>query len=969
MMTLRLFWRRLTIFSFSILCFTHVFFFADGLWAEANPMAEDRPTASHRAIDDRGLPDPVVKIDETGTIRGRITFRNGLDPNFWVDINAYRSDTLDFAGRGSSFGVGDYQIDLRPGRYYLVVEAPEVADEIYPDLPCPTRPEGPCAELTSGTEIAVVAGQTVDGIDFELDFPGSVSGTVVDGTTGEPLERVKIAARSVQGYIRGFAMTDDTGFYRIEGLEPTEYFITTLQAELYAGYDGQLYEGIACLDDTCDVTLGDPVAVELSVNTPGIDFSLNKMASLSGRITDRLSGEPLDSSRVRFRDQEGLLRHVATTGPDGTYVLEGLPAGTWYLATEKAGYVPHLWGDLPCPEIDGCEPLDGTAIQVEANAEMTGFDLQPYPSAQISGRLLDAQTGEPLSSGLLRLWTADGQAVASGSLADDGTFTIPGLGTAVYERAFHLVAEGPPAYLDEAWGGVWCPTSQGGLCEPTTGTPIVLSPTEERTGVDIELDLGAGLTGTVLESETGEPRVTGVVELWTPDGERVASAGIASDGEYLLEGVVPGSYRVATQTARHVDEAYPDLRCPFYPESCDPTEAQLVEAQLGEVSTLDFELELGGEIQGEVTDGQFGFPVTSGLVYARDAAGRVVGRSYTYPQPYRLGGLPVGEATFVTAEDPHRGDQLYPALPCDEGLCDMTAGQALYPNAEELIDNIDFVLQIEDVCAEGLCLGVNGRFHVEVIWTDPSGQSGLAQGTALGTDSAHFWFFDPGNVELMVKVLDACAINDYFWIFAAGLTDVEVEIKIRDRFSSQTRTYRNPPGSSFQTITDTSALNGCGSASGLDQPTSMRTTSMATTPVASSTAVDPCAAEPDVLCLADGRFRIRAHWRSSDSQGDGLGASLSDASGTFWFFDENNVELLVKVLDGCAINDRYWIFAAGLTDLEVTLEIDDTVGLETRSYSRPLGEPFEPVIDTNALQTCDSARGALSFGSNWGGRP
>jgi len=55
--------------------------------------------------------------------------------------------------------------------------------------------------------------------------------------------------------------------------------------------------------------------------------------------------------------------------------------------------------------------------------------------------------------------------------------------------------------------------------------------------------------------------------------------------------------------------------------------------------------------------------------------------------------------------------------------------------------------------AQALCLG--GRFQVTVSWKDPAGAMGAGQSVPLTADTGAFWFFSPGNLELMIKVLDA----------------------------------------------------------------------------------------------------------------------------------------------------------------------------------------------------------------------
>ena len=73
--------------------------------------------------------------------------------------------------------------------------------------------------------------------------------------------------------------------------------------------------------------------------------------------------------------------------------------------------------------------------------------------------------------------------------------------------------------------------------------------------------------------------------------------------------------------------------------------------------------------------------------------------------------------------------------------------------------------------------------------------------------------------------------------------------------------------------------------------------------------------------------------------------------GLFTFFAPDNWELLVKVLDGCAVNDRYWVFAAATTDVEVRLQVTDTGSGTVREYSSPLGSTAA-ITDTGTFASC-----------------
>ena len=114
-----------------------------------------------------------------------------------------------------------------------------------------------------------------------------------------------------------------------------------------------------------------------------------------------------------------------------------------------------------------------------------------------------------------------------------------------------------------------------------------------------------------------------------------------------------------------------------------------------------------------------------------------------------------------------------------------------------------------------------------------------------------------------------------------------------------------------------------------------------------------CVADATTLCLNGGRFRVGTQWGAADgSTGHGHAVNLTANSGYFWFFDAANIEMVVKVLDGCSSNRNYWTFAAGLTNVFVTTTVTDTYSGATRTYTNQQGTPFAPIQDTAAFATC-----------------
>ena len=110
--------------------------------------------------------------------------------------------------------------------------------------------------------------------------------------------------------------------------------------------------------------------------------------------------------------------------------------------------------------------------------------------------------------------------------------------------------------------------------------------------------------------------------------------------------------------------------------------------------------------------------------------------------------------------------------------------------------------------ATTLCLN-NNRFAVTADFRTLQGQSGAATGVELTADSGYFYFFNAANIEIVIKVLNACAVNQSYWVFAAGLTNVEVDLQVLDTQTGTVKTYHNPIETAFAPIQDTSAFAAC----------------------------------------------------------------------------------------------------------------------------------------------------------------
>ena len=114
-----------------------------------------------------------------------------------------------------------------------------------------------------------------------------------------------------------------------------------------------------------------------------------------------------------------------------------------------------------------------------------------------------------------------------------------------------------------------------------------------------------------------------------------------------------------------------------------------------------------------------------------------------------------------------------------------------------------------------------------------------------------------------------------------------------------------------------------------------------------------CASDQSTLCLNGGRFRVTATFDAGNgNSGAAQVISLTDDTGYLWFFNSSNVEAVIKVLNGCGLGGYYWVFAGGLTNVEVTITVTDTLNNVQKVYQNPANTTFQPIQDTSAFATC-----------------
>jgi len=268
-----------------------------------------------------------------------------------------------------------------------------------------------------------------------------------------------------------------------------------------------------------------------------------------------------------------------------------------------------------------------------------------------------------------------------------------------------------------------------------------------------------------------------------------------------------------------------------------------------------------------------------------------------------------------------------------------------------------------------LCL-LDGRFQVQAHWRTLAGESGVGHALEVpGSDETGlFWFFAEDNIELVVKTLDATSFSGFYWNFYGALSNVEYWITVTDTEAGDNVTYHNPQGE-ICGFPDTRAFpridpNPAPVVAGADHHPRLLGGSSAPSPAdpvlrslpAAGSTGGSCEPSDTALCLINNRFRVEVTWdntaRIPGSQGNGhvrpVETVEGDDTGFFWFFDEDNIELVVKVLDARVINNNFWVFYGGLSDVEYHITVTDTATGNMLPFDNTLGD-FCGAADTTTL--------------------
>ena len=553
-----------------------------------------------------------------GSISGIVYVANSSSTPL-AGANVWASDFDGTGGHGwaRSRADGSYTIEgLAGGQHRVEAQYEGLVHKIYDDT----------TQWDQATPVAVADGVDTPNIDFTLVSGGRITGTVYDSSM-TPVARASIHANSYDGQGGwGWAQTRTDGTYEVTGLSSGDYRVQADASD--QGLTQQFYSS------TADWGLAARVSVAVGSTTPEINFILSSGGSIAGTVTDEATGLPIFGADVWAEVFDCCGGGNGTrTRLDGTYVISGLAPGNYRVQA-------NVWDSAYVGEFFAGTSDWGQATPVTVGADTTtpDIDFSLTTGGSISGLIFDEATGLPIANA--DVWADTYDCCGGGGWTRsnlDGTYTIDCLSTGDFRVTAQADDQG---YVREFYAS-------------TTGwhlaMRVAVTSSQDTSNIDFSLVSGGSISSRVTRESDGTPVAD--ADVWADSYDCCGGGNGArtdSNGNYVIEGLNTGDYRVQVRADQH------GLVGNFFPTTTDWAQASRVTVGAGTTTpNIDFTLPGGGSISGNVTESDGVTPIANANVSAFGTAGWGHGQTDGNGD-YSIGGLASGDYR-VEADAADRG--------------------------------------------------------------------------------------------------------------------------------------------------------------------------------------------------------------------------------------------------------------------------------------------------------------------------
>ncbi len=643
----------------------------------------------------------------TGTLQGTLTEQGNpaVFPQgqvravpFGTDVfNAYTTNVLPD---------GTYTLIVPPGRYVLQTQNhPEHVRQAWPGITCVDR--NLCNGFYGGDVIEVADG-SVSTHDFQLDRGVRVTGTVTDALSNPiPNAFVRLVSRNRSIQSNGFA--DASGVYLSnDALPPGDYRVVAEPADFNSTIIGRLHDGQLC-EFGCNQLPVSFATINDTMSATTFNFQLVQGFGLSGTVFESDGITALEGAFVQLASVDGYTFTSTETDASGNYEFPVLRPTDYNIIVTHPERLGQVYPSVDCFGF-ACSAEVGTPISLGAAPQALDFDLQTGNS--VSGTIRRVSDGTPVEGVAVGVFNS--LQGSNGALTDAaGNYFVGGLPEGTFFVSARPNQVLTPGLQRAFLGNVNCPASQCG----DFGTPLTISAGDALTSIDLDLPIGGGLSGQLIDVLSTE--VLGFVfvprlELWVASGPfagQLAGQGLSEEfGTYTLNGLMPGSYKATFGTSSHlglIDTAFGGAPCPR--GSCDQSVLPTVFVTAGTVLPgISATLPRGPVISGTVRDSLTGDAPEllasgqGGIIAFYGPSGNYASFSAMDGEGFYRSRTGFPSETFYASTFAARNatafggnyiDQVYNGIDCPELQCNVTGSGAGLTVVGSDITGVDFNLR------------------------------------------------------------------------------------------------------------------------------------------------------------------------------------------------------------------------------------------------------------------------------------
>lgn len=479
-------------------------------------------------------PNINAALDIGGRITGIMTAQENSAPLKDVRVKAYLYDTCEDpveVRAANTDASGAYTITgLFTGVYRIRYDSSSSGDsaayfsEYYDDKP----------SFAAADPVTATLGMTTTGINAALRRASLITGRVTADDGGAGLDDVNVTVYDSIGNAVGTSYTDAGGVYTITNLSAGSYRLQfrPLSFGATAAYLAEFY------NDKAALAQADAINVPEAGIVSGIDARLKRGGAINGRVTAADSSLPLEDVEAVIYDGNGSYVTSRDTDANGAYSILGLPTGNYrllfrtrYVTGAARAYMDEYFNDKP-------SLAAADVVNVTAGSVINGIDAALTRGGQITGRVIAADSGNPLQSVFVAIYESNSRSyVGFGATDASGAYASVGLPSGSYKLEFDTdFTSGVAAeYFSEYYN------DKASLAE---ADPVVVTQPNVTVGINAVLARSGKISGRVTAGNTGEPLSGVTVSAEDGNGVAIRTTSTNATGNYTLTRLPTNDYRV-----------------------------------------------------------------------------------------------------------------------------------------------------------------------------------------------------------------------------------------------------------------------------------------------------------------------------------------------------------------------------------------------------------------------------------------